>query len=66
MSLHKVMNFRRLLEHDVLSGSMKRKSSKIFTTFLIPNLLASIHFNAVENSSKNLHEEEQPIGRHLS
>ena len=46
--------------------STERKSSRIFTRDVMPNLFFKIHSNPEEDLSKILHDEEQPIGRHLS
>ena len=46
--------------------STERKSSRIFTKDVMPNLFFKIHSNPEEDLSKVLHDEEQPIGRHLS
>ena len=60
------MNMYRFLRQVALLLSTKRKSSRIFTKDVMPNVFFKIHSNPEENLSKTLHDEEQPIGGYLS
>ena len=62
----RAMNVYRYLWQVASLLSTKRKSSRIFTRDVMPILFCKIHSNPEENLSKILHDEEQPIGIHLS
>ena len=62
----RAMNVYRFLRQVASLLSTKKKSSRIFTRDVMPILFFKIHSYPEENLSMILHDEEQPIGRHLS
>ena len=66
ISLHRSVNAFSEFWHFSAELSMKRKSSRTFTTLYTWNFSLNIQRRAEENVSNILQEDEHPMGRHLS
>lgn len=63
---HSARKVLRACWHLARVRATKRKSSRILTANLMPNLFIRIQSSASEKDSNILQEEAAPIGRHLS